>query len=498
MAKTSRRLLRAGLLEACAAKRLLDFELWPRQRDLLAAVEAGPRLGVWAVGRRSGKTTLAAIVALWDALLRPELDEMVRPGETRFAVCVATNFAQARILLSAARTIVEASPGLAPLIESATEDEIRFELPSGARTALKAMPCSSRGARGWPISCLVLDEAAHFVSETDGYQTAERVWGALLPATAQFGAAARVLAISTPYGESGLFADLYRRAASGDLAGAQAHHAATAAVNPTISAEFLAQEEARDPDSYRAEYLAEFLGSGDAYLDFERIPLLGHPPADPEMGSDWVAGLDPAFARDPFGVALVGRSRATEGELIVGPVLALKPEGEFAVIDEIAATCLRYGARAVTDQYSAAAVVDRLRQHGVDVRVNSMSAESKTAIFSEMRARLYDGTVELPDHPSLIAELRRLRTHFRAGSAAVRNPRLGGSHGDQAQALAMAIYEQRGVALGTVISRSTIPVNADDVEIEHSAGLSRQGERYLDIGDDGRRYPPPGWSEAER
>ena len=32
------------------------------------------------------------------------------------------------------------------------------------------------------------------------------------------------------------------------------------------------------------------------------------------------------------------------------------------------------------------------------------------------------------------------------GSAAVINPRVGGSHGDMAQALAMAVYSQRGSA----------------------------------------------------
>src|SRR5262249_45750440 len=156
-------------------------------------------------------------VCLWDALLRPELDAMVRRGETRFAVGVATNLQQARLLVAAARSIVEASPGLASLVEASTDDEIRFVLPSGARTAVRAFPCSSRGGRGWPISTLVLDEAAHFISETDGFQTADRVFEALAPSTAQFGAAARILLCSTPYGTDGLFADMYAKAESGEL-----------------------------------------------------------------------------------------------------------------------------------------------------------------------------------------------------------------------------------------------------------------------------------------
>jgi hypothetical protein len=79
------------------------------------------------------------------------------------------------------------------------------------------------------------------------------------------------------------------------------------------------------------------------------------------------------------------------------------------------------------------------------VKVNTMTAQTKTAAFQQLRASLYDGSLRLPDHPALIAELRRLRTKFTAGSAAILNPRVGGSHGDMAQALALAVHETTSV-----------------------------------------------------
>jgi hypothetical protein len=288
--------LREGLLDACDDGQLFNFPLWPRQRDLLAALERGLRIHVWALGRRSGKSTLAALVCLWDALLRPELDTMVRPGETRFAVAIATNHQQARLIVNAARSIVERSPLLAPLVDGATDDELRFLLPSGAKTAVRAFPCTSRGGRGWPVSTLVMDEAAHFVSETDGYQAAERVWGALTPSTAQFGPSARIILASTPFGTAGLFADQYARANAGEIADAEAQHATSQEVNPTLDADFLAREEARNPHNFRSEYLAEFAGSGDAFLDFSRIDDQRAPIQPPMGASTWVAGLDPAFS----------------------------------------------------------------------------------------------------------------------------------------------------------------------------------------------------------
>ncbi len=440
-----------GLLEACDDRALFGLELWPRQRDLLAAVEAGPRLHVWALGRRSGKTTMAAVVALWDALLRPDLQVRVRPGETRHAVAVATSLRQARLFVRAALSIVERSPLLAELVESATEDEITFV--NGA--AVSAFPCSSRGARGWPISTLLMDEAAHFLSETEGPQVAERVFEALVPSTAQFGADARIIVSSTPFGAAGLFAELHQRASSGELADAVAQHATTGEMNPTIDAGFLEQERVRDPEGFRSEYEAEFLAGGAAFLDPGRVAdaMADRQELAPGEVVDCVAGLDPAFSSDPFGLAIVGRDPSDRRRLVLALACRWKPprgragsfeerrEIEDAVLDQVAELCMRYGARAVTDQFAAPAVVSYLRQRGVGVRVQPMTAQAKTQAYVELRARLNTSSLELYGEPVLLGELRRLRSRYAAGRASVVSPRAGDSHGDIAQALALAVFE---------------------------------------------------------
>jgi hypothetical protein len=190
----------AGLVAACDDPQLFGFEAarWPAQRERLAAVERGPRLHVWADGRRSLKTTRMALVGLWCCLLRPELLERLRPGERGYAVGVATNLRQARLLVRTALSVVERSPLLAELVEAATEDELHFVNGTG----FAAFPCSSRGGRGWPIFALLMDEAAHFVSETEGPQVAERVFAGLAPSTAQFGDLARIVVSSTPWGRT--------------------------------------------------------------------------------------------------------------------------------------------------------------------------------------------------------------------------------------------------------------------------------------------------------
>jgi hypothetical protein len=77
------------------------------------------------------------------------------------------------------------------------------------------------------------------------------------------------------------------------------------------------------------------------------------------------------------------------------------------------------------------------------LRVKTMSAASKTNAYAETRARLYDGSLLVrADERELLAELRRLRTRRSAGSASVISPRSGGSHGDRASALSLAVLEQ--------------------------------------------------------
>ena len=445
--------LATGLLDACDDANLLAFPLWPRQRDLLADVERGPRVHVWALGRRSGKTTMAALVCLWDALLSPDLRRYLRRGELRYAVAVATNLRQARLIVSAARSIVSRSPLLAELRASESDDEIVFK--TGA--AVAAFPCTSRGGRGWPISTLVMDEAAHFV-DTDGNSAAESVLRALVPSTAQFGDAARIIVASTPFGSDGLFADLHAKATNGELDDAVARHATSAEMNPTLDSAVLSRELARDPESFKSEYEAQFVGCGGAFLDPERVAaaVADRAELDPGQATDWVAGLDPAFSSDPFGLALVGRVpvRFTPlDRLVVGVVRSGQPSraesfeekrvNEDIVLREVADVCLRYRARVVTDQYAAPAIVDYLARRGLSVETVAMTATSKTDVFAELRARLNTEALELYEHPGLLAELRRLRTRYSAGSASVVNPRVGGSHGDLAQALALAVWEQR-------------------------------------------------------
>jgi Terminase large subunit, T4likevirus-type, N-terminal len=480
----------AGLLEAIDDPELIGAGLtpFPRQREILQAIETGPRIHVLACGRRSGKTLLGALAAVWDVCLRGHLDRHLRRGERRYAVCVAVNLAQARLFVSAAKSILEASPILAGLIESATDDQI--ELSTGATIA--AFPCTARGARGWPISLLLLDEFAHHV-DGEGNIASDAVWRALTPSTAQFGAEARILVSSTPYGSDGLFANLFDRARDGEIADAAAHHATSAEMNPTLDPDFLRGEFERDPDNYAAEYEARFLGSGGAFLSSDRIAAAVD--ERDELGRlealDLLAGLDPGFTNDPFGLVIVGRDPTRPDRLRLACAREWAPAGyssmgekreiEDARLADVVEVCRHYEVtRAVCDQFMAPAIVDYFGQRGIYVDAIPMTATSKTLAYQELRERLNLGQLELYEHPDLLAQLRRLKTRYRAGAASVVNPRVGGSHGDLAQALAIAVYALRGSGHGALeASTGYEPAASDGLDdLLSSAGGLDYGMRF--------------------
>jgi hypothetical protein len=440
-----------GLVQACDALELFALRPWPRQRVLLESAERVPGQA-WCVGRQSGKTTLAGAVCLHNAVFRPDLDRLMRPGTIRYAIAVGTNLAQARNLLAGVVATAEASPVISDWIESKNEDEVRFTLPSGARTAVRAFPCSSRGIRGFTASCVVMDEAAHHLDQVDGPQAAGRVWAALRPLTRRFGERAQLVVCSTPWGDTGFFAERFQRAQSGELGdGWAAHQYSSPEMDPSMTEQQVEQLRLEDPDLFDSEILARFVGGGNQFLDPDRYDVLADGEVPPDQATRWIAGLDPSFSRDAFGVCLVG---VNGSKLVIGRVEALippRPEtfaekhlAEEALLGRVADILAEYRCKqAVTDQHLGKAVAEHLGRRGINVRVEPMHPASKTSIYRELRTRLYAGELELPPNQDLLVELRRLRTKMTDSGLSVLNPRVGASHGDMAQALALAVAEHR-------------------------------------------------------
>lgn len=443
------------LLEACDHPDLFNFPLYPGQRRLIfalqEALDRGDWLAVWCIGRRSGKSTLAALVAIWCCLMRPDLDELAGIAGQSQAVVISPSKKQAQNVINMGKDLVRRSPVLWPLVANTTMDRIDFV--NG--TSFVAFPASANNILGWPFRFLMLDEAAKFFdNEAGSDHEIEAVFRGALPSTAQFQGRAPVVVCSTPEGDTNWFAEQVRLGESGELESGRTYKAITADMNPTITPEFLAAEERRDPEGYRGEYLAELVGSGGAFLDPELIDgavVRGHE-LSPGDARGWIAGFDPSFTHDPAALVLVGRDSDNPDRLVTGtcriwtpPKGAAKADAaerraiEDQLLSEVGDVCVRYKVDAVvTDGYAAPIVNTALERRGLYVESYTLGTQSKLEMFTTIRSRLLSRSLDLYAEPYLIEDLKRLKTVYRGASRTVDTPRYQGRHCDSAIGLGLA------------------------------------------------------------
>jgi len=361
-----------GIIEFAESEDWCGLRLYPRQRDLLSEFWNDRfTTAVWALGRRSGKTTLSAISALYAATIRaPRYRSRLRPGEKFYVLSVGNAQSQSRIAFQFVADLVERSSRLSKLEISRTADSL--ELSTGA--VFRALPASSRSGRGLAVAVLILDEIAHAL-ETGGNSSGDAIYRALSPAVAQFQPYGRIMAISSPAGRTGIFWELFKAAAnSSDI---QAVRLPTWKVNPILpeNCDFLRREKERNPELFRSEYAAEFTGALNAYFSRPEVILLhasgcdravadthlegyprrqveaivarpmvdpiverdtagdaildeyGHPILAPWFrGSDadrWICCVDPGLSHDSFGLA-IGANRWVRGRLYPEIALVLR------------------------------------------------------------------------------------------------------------------------------------------------------------------------------
>jgi hypothetical protein len=444
---------RISLLDAVKDSHLLgSFDPWPAQVQEYEAVDdPAYALHIRADGRGSAKTTDCAVTAIHAACLRPDLDGVLARGRCRYVLVAGPGESQAREFVRVAAALLEPSPILRELA-TVQASEIRFKLTSGAETCVQALPCNSATTRGKSASHVICDEFAWF-GETDGASSAKAMLDALDGSTVPFGDRATTLLISTPNGTSNLFAQMFRDAQAGVLRRARAVQRPTWQVRPDISAEWLDRKRVElGETSFLQEYGAEFTEAGGAFFSFDGVEF-ADAPAAPEDGHNWVAGLDPAFHADKFGVALVGESVHIPGLLVVGTVAGIEPGAKRRSLDlrraredktlsEVARLIEPYHpTRIVTDQHQSDSIRSFFGRLGYAVKVVNQTGPSQTAAFTSTRTRLLDGSLVLWKHPGLLEELRRVR----ARGDHVYLPRFAGSHCDLSASLSAAVFDQRSV-----------------------------------------------------
>jgi hypothetical protein len=210
--------------------------------------------------RQSGKSMMAAIIAMHQALSSPSsLVLILAPAER-----------QAKELFT---KVAEANHTLGHVVPADSYRKMGMELANGSR--IEALPGTEKTIRGFSgVDLLIVDEASRVEDE---------LYFAVRPMLAISGG--RLMMLSTPYGKRGVFCDEWH-----SIASRWERYRVPATDCPRITDAFLEEERAALPSwVYRQEYECSFEVTEDQVFTTEMV--------DAAVSAD----VEPLFGREPSG-----------------------------------------------------------------------------------------------------------------------------------------------------------------------------------------------------
>jgi len=362
----------------------------------------------FVVGRRGGKSRIAALIAVYLAAFR-DYRPVLAPGERGVVMLIACDRAQAKVLMRYIAGFLEGVPMLTRLIVRRTEEEI--DLSNGITIAIHTS--SYRAVRGYTIVAAILDEIAFWRSDESANPDSEVV-NALKPAMATV-PGAMLIAIGSPYSRRGVLHQTFRDHYGKDDSDALVWKSDTRSMNPLVSQKVIDRAYAEDAAVAAAEYGGEFRSDLEAFVSREAVEgcvVPGRYELPPLPGVSYTAFCDPSGGgQDSFTLA-IGHSE--KGTAILDCVRERKPPfSPEAVVSEFAELLKTYRIREVVgDRYAGEWPREQFRKAGIEYRT---SEKSKSEIYGELLPVLNSGRAELLDSERLVSQLVRLERRTARG-----------------------------------------------------------------------------------
>jgi hypothetical protein len=390
------------------------------------------------VGRRSGKSRVAALIATFVACFR-DYSEVLAPGEIGVLPIIAPDRKQCQIILNYIAGYFDASPTLRSMVKTRLKESI--ELTN--RIRIEVHTASFRSVRGYTAIGCVLDEVA-FLRSDDSANPASELIAAIAPAMSTI-PDALMLAISSPYSRSGILWEAYREN-FGKESPILVWQADTRSMNPTVNRLVIEAAYIRDRAAASAEYGAQFRSDIESFLDIEIVEarMIRQRFELPPSGKSYTAFCDPsggrndsmtlAIAHDEEGMAVLDCLRET-----------LAPFSPESVCGEFADVLKRYHlSEVIGDKYGGEWPREQFQKRGISYRI---ADKTRSELYLELLPGLMSGQVELLDHKRLVTQLVSLeRRTARSGKDSVDHP--PGGHDDVANAAAGAIVQALRLGAG--------------------------------------------------
>ena len=278
-------------------------------------------------GRRSGKSFMASVIAVYLATFR-DWSPYLSPGEKGWIFIIATDRDQAKIIKRYISAILDSNPVFRNMV--AKNLEWGIELKNNISIAVKT--CNFRAIRGFTVVAAICEELAFWKDENSA-NPAQEVLAAIRPALATIPESV-LIAISTPYSRSGVLWEQFKaHFGKGTGTGPLVWKAPTRIMNPTISAAAIENDMREDPCRARAEWEAEWRDDIEAFLGMEVIEAAVVPgrfelPRLKDM--EYLGFIDPSGGRgDSFTLAVCHKEES--GKIVLDCIREALPPSSLRV-----------------------------------------------------------------------------------------------------------------------------------------------------------------------
>jgi hypothetical protein len=411
-----------------------DLALYHRHTGRSSPPAAQSREAWLAVGRRGGKSRIAATVAVYLACFK-DYHSALAPGERGVVMLLAADRQQARVLLRYVVGMLESSELLSSMVEERLKESVK--LKNGID--IEVHTSNFRAVRGYSIVAAIADEIAFWRDETTANPDAE-VLNAIRPGLATT-PDSLLLCISSPYARRGALWSAYKDH-FGKESPVLVWQAPTLAMNPTIEERVVTDAYESDAVAAAAEWGAEFRRDIEGFVSIEVVEGLVIPERrvlPPVPLIDYRAFVDPSGgSSDSFTLAIAHNEN---GVAVLDVLLERKPPfSPESVVEEFAAVLQQYKIVSVTgDRYAGEWPREQFQKRGISYETSEIS---KSDLYRELLPLLNAGRVELLDNRKLVSQLASLeRRTSRGGKESVDHP--PGAHDDLANAAAGALVSVR-------------------------------------------------------
>jgi hypothetical protein len=449
-----------------------DAELFRALSGGVDPPEGGAEEVLAVVGRRGGKSSTIARVAVFEALYgRHHVG--LEPGQLGIIPIISPRNAQSAEILNYAKGIA-GHRLFTKRVAGTTAESVTFTNGIEIRVAT----CDIFAASGPTFVCLIRDEWAKYPGAESATSDVE-IDATARPAMARVVGAPprRLIGITSAFIDEGLAwqTDLEHFGKPG--APVLVVRGATDVFNPNIDPKVLERERSRSPRTYAREYECEWGTSiVEAWFPhdaIERCTDVGRFVADVKVlpETEYSLAIDAAFSGDGFGVCVLHRERPAgeNGEPVNGPPRTVvdvahawkAKAGErlsvWDTLEQVAELARAFHTSDIhADQASFDAIKEIGAKMGLALHQTAWTRQNKAPLYRRVRDALVDGHIRLPDDKPLIRELRGMRGRLlRSGGEQIEAR--GSGKDDRVSALVLAFAHAGQVAEWTETSRSGLP-----------------------------------------